>query len=171
MATAQALLSFRVQDAVGVVKAYEEYVTFDDATATLASLKTAAILRGTLLDGMTDGLILSVGLKLFYPVDAGWKDTAAVGSDCEETGLVTFITTAPGSKVYSQDIPAVAQAVLTGRTIDLETPASPGQLYVATHTSGAGTMVNTDNKWSYTFSSAKGGQKTFRKLRGALKRA
>lgn len=171
MATAQAIVSIRVQDAVGVVKAYEEYVTYDDATATLASLLTAVQLRVTNLDNMTDGKVLSSTLRLFMALPGGIKADPVAGSDCEETGLVTFITSSPGSKVYSLDIPAISQDHLVGRTIDITTAASHGLLYVTTITSGAGTLRNTDNKWGATLDTAKSGQKTFRKLRAALKRA
>src|ERR1700693_2537024 len=112
MAAAFAIVSLRIKDAVGVVKAYEEYVSYDTATATLATIAAAAAGVATNLDPVTDGQIVSLGIKLYQALPGGLKGAPVAGSDIEETGLFTFNTSAPGGKVYSIDVPAVAQAIL-----------------------------------------------------------
>jgi hypothetical protein len=169
MATKYAIISAKLVDAVGVVKAYEEYVSYDDATATLATLTTAVNSRITALDAVTDAQILAVSLKLSIDVVGGAKAAPVANSDVEETGLFTFITSAPGGKAYSQDVPAIKPALLNGRTII--TSSGAGQSYYTTLTGTGGTLRNTDNKWAYTLDSLRTAQKTFRKSRRALKRA
>src|SRR5207244_1043901 len=114
MATQQAIASFRIKDATGVVKAYEEYVTFDNSTATLSSLAAAMAGIAGYLDAVTDGQIISMGLKLYQALPGGLKSAPVDGSDVEETGLFTFVSSSPGGKVYSIDVPAIAQSILAG---------------------------------------------------------
>lgn len=161
MATQNCLISFRIADENGSTKSYQEYGSFDDATATLNSLLTAVQLRASNLDGVTDGKIESMAVTMYWALPAGLKADPAVGSDVEETGLFTFTTEAPGGKVFSQDVPAAAQAIFVGRTID---PAQQDVVnYVNALKSQAGTISNKDDKWAYTLTALKSGAKKFRK--------
>lgn len=161
MATQNLLLSFRIADENGTTKSYQEYGSFDDATATLASLLTAVQLRATNLDGVTDGKIESMAVTLYWALPGGLKADPAVGSDVEETALMTFTSTAPGGKVFSEDIPAAAQAIFVGRTVDAANANVVN--YVNALKSQAGTIVNKDDKWAYALSALKSGAKKFRK--------
>lgn len=161
MATQNLLLSFRIADENGSTKSYQEYGSFDDATATLASLLTAVQLRATNLDGMTDGKIESMAVTLYWALPGGIKADPVAGSDVEETALMTFTSEAPGGKVFSEDIPAAAQAIFVGRTVD---PADAAVVsYVNALKSQAGTIINKDDKWAYGLTALKAGAKKFRK--------
>jgi hypothetical protein len=171
LATRQGIISVKMMDAVGVVASYDEYVTFDDATATFATIQSAVNSRLAALDVLSDAQILGVGFRWLMDIPGTLKSAPAGNSDVEETGLFTFITGAPGGKVWSSDVPAISYAIVTGRTIDVTTPAAAGTNYVTTLIATGGTLRNTDNKWAYTLDSVRGAQKTFRKHRKALKRA
>jgi len=161
MATARCLMSWRVADESGATKSFQEYGTFDDATATLASLKAAMDLRTNDLDTVTDGKIEASSFVIYFDLPVGLKADAAVGSDVEETALYTFITSAPGGKVYSSDIPAGAQDNFVGKSID--EAAEHAALFITHQCSAAGTIRNTDEKWAYTLDTFKRGLKKFRK--------
>jgi len=169
MATRQGRISLRIKDATKVSKAYTEYVTFDDATATLASIGAALNGVCAYVDPITDGQIMSVAFTLFHSLPSGLKGAPVAGSDVEETGLFSFNTPAPAGKGYSIDVPAIAQSILSGRSIIVD--AGDGQTYVNDVTATGATFRDTDDKWAYTLDSVRSAQKTFRKSRRALKRA
>lgn len=161
MATQRILISFRIRDENGSTKSYQEYGTFDDATATLASLLTAVQLRASNLDGVTDGVIENMAVTVYWALPGGLKVDPAVGSDVEETALYSFTSTAPAGKGFSEDVPAAAQATFVGKLID---PANADVVnYVNALKSQAGTIVNTDDRWAYTLVALKQGKKKFRK--------
>lgn len=161
MATQRVLISFRIRDENGSTKSYQEYGTFDDATASLASLLTAVQLRATNLDGVTDGVIENMAVTVYWALPGGLKDTPAVGSDVEETALFSFSTTAPAGKGFSEDVPAAAQAIFTGKVVDAANADVVN--YVNALKSQAGTITNSDDKWAYTLVALKAGKKKFRK--------
>lgn len=164
MATKEAIVSFRVADENGRVKAVEHYVTFDD-TDTLSTLAASVATLCGALDDVTDGVILSQSIKIYLPLPtSGIKTSAVAGSDVEETGLFTFITSAAGGKLFSVDIPAVAQAILVGRAIPVGS-AGAAKTYADMVINPATTFRHTDNRWAVTLDTTKEANKTFRKSR------
>lgn len=168
MAIQNAVISYRIQDATGVVKSYPDYITFDDATATLSSLQTYAQATAVLLDAVTAGKITGVSLTLFQTLPGGLKANPIAGSDVEETGLFTYNTTI-ANRSYGEDIPAIEQSLLAGKNIDLNNVDV--MAWTAHQLNQALAAKPTSEEWASTFTSVRTAQKTFRKSRRALKRA
>lgn len=161
MATSYALLSWTIQDADGNEKSFREYVSFDDATATLTTIKAAIDSRAAALNGVTDGMITSQSVTLYLPLTSGLKPEPAAGSNVEETALFTFNTDQPTGKVFSLDVPAVHQSVMTGKEVN---PGATGASnFITTVTATGGTLRDLDDKFSYHLISFKRGVKKFRK--------
>ncbi len=169
MATQHAVASFRLKDDAGVIKAFEDYVSYDDATATLVSIAAGMSAIAALLDPITDCQILSMGLRLVYSLPAGLKAAPVANSDVEETGLYTFLTNLPQARAYGQDIPAVPASFLVGKNIN--TAQADVANWLNMQLSAVGTLRHMDNRYAGYFTALKSAQKTFRKSRRALKRA
>lgn len=170
MATQFAVASFRILDAVGVSKSWETYVSYDDATATLSSLAAAMSVLCSAVDDVSDGQVTAMGLRLMMTLpESGIKTAPVAGSDIEETGLFTFLTSAPGGKAYGSDVPAIAQSILTGRSITVA--SGVGKTFCDLLVNNSATFRHRDNKLGATLDSIKSAQKTFRKSRRALKKA
>lgn len=169
MATQHAVASFRMKDDAGVIKAFEEYVSYDDATATLVSIAAAMSAIAALLDPITDCQILSMNLRLVYDLPLGLKAAPVANSDVEETSLYTWLTDLPQARAYGQDIPAVPPAFLVGKNIN---QAQADVInWKNMMISAVGTLRHMDSRFAGHFTALKSAQKTFRKSRRALKRA
>lgn len=169
MATQYGAFSFTIRDELGVAKAYDDYFSYDDATATLSSLGSYAQATAVLLDAITDGVLITIKMKLGVTLPGGIKTVAEVGSDVEETGLFTYNTDNPAGRAFGEDIPAIKQALLVGKNITVASGA--GQSWVNHQINHALAGDPMDDKYSGHMLSIRTALKTFRKSRRALKRA
>lgn len=162
MAVQNAIHTITLQDADGDQASLPLYVTYDDATATLASIAAYMAARCADLDAITDAQIVKQSFLLQTALPGGLKGAPVAGSDVERTGLITFNLLTPSGKAYGMDIPGFKASKFTGDAINL------GDADVTTWTTNimslAGTMKHLNDLWSSTFTSVRKGVKSFRKL-------
>jgi len=167
MANVNWIFSYTLEDSDGERTAFPVYLVGDDGD-TLADVAAALVSIGTLLDAITDGVIVKTRFVVEVPLDGGYKIAPSVANtEIEKTGLITYDLTDPSGKVFSQDIPTFKVADFTGNKINLTAAA------VAAWTTRAidGTPpTEQNNLWSSTFVSVRGGRKTFRKHRRQTER-
>lgn len=168
MATAKAAITYRLLDATGVRKAYRDYITYDDAVATLSNLLTFVQSTAVLLDGLTDAQLLNSVLTLYPTLPGGLKSSPVAGSDVEESGAISYNLTTFPAQLYTEVIPAMVQAAFTGGKIDLAQTDVASWVSHQLNAALAGRAV--DNNWSAVFGSAAIGRKVFRKSRKQLRR-
>lgn len=169
MAIQHALLTIGVHDDTGVPTTFNDYISFDNGTATLSSLAAAVSAEVGAFDDLTEAVVDYVTLTLNYALPAGMKTDPVAGSDVEETGLINFTTTSEDGRTYSQDIPAILQSLLVGKNINLAGPNAASAWVTLVTT--VGTFTSLDDRYAFRLVSARSGEKTFRKKRRALKRA
>lgn len=168
MAIQTALLSFGILDATGVVKSFPDYLSYDDAVATLSSLVTYCQATAVLLDAVTEGKLVSIGLTLNVALPGGLKANPVAGSDVEETGLITYTTEVSG-RSWGEDIPAFIQSAFVGKNINqADTDVQAWTNHQANAALAA--RAHADN-YIWVFTGIKRARKTFRKSRRALNRA
>lgn len=170
MTTQDLIVSTTIQDEPGEKTATPAYFTFPD-TQTVAQLITFCQTVQSDLDAIIDGKITRCRAIVEIPLAGGLKSTPATGSDNEETGLLTYSLTSPSSKSFSQDIPAVAQAVLLStdkNKVDLTNAAV--EAWTILMTGGGSPYIGSNNVWSTALNAVKTGLKTFRKHRRQAKR-
>jgi len=161
MATQTGELSVSISDADGNRKSFVTYVKYDDSTATLTSLAAAIAVVVDDLDAITDGKIIGASFAIKVTLPETLKSAAAVGSNVQETGLLNFVTDGPGGFTYSQDIPAFAQAALTGKEVNNTVQAVEDWIDLMANT-GA-TFRHHDNRFAGALVAYVKGRKTFRK--------
>lgn len=167
MATKQALASFQIVDAVGVVTSFDQPFKFDDATATLAGIISWVQGLGAAIDLVTDGKITKIRVSILIPLPGGIKTAAVAASDVEETGLITYSASGTAN-AFGVDIPAIPNGKLTGNQVNLtDTDVAALNTYLSTVSTS---IVGTD-RYGNTVSAPLRGVKTFRKHRRALRRA
>jgi len=160
MAIQHAILSISVEDADGNQKSFADYISYNDATATLSSLAAAVSAEVATFDAVTDAKVLSATLALEYVLPEGLKTDPEVGSNVQESGLLNFDTDSPDGLTYSQAIPAMKQAGFTGKTVN------GGQTDVAawvTLVTTVGTFSSLDDRRAFRLISLRRGRKSFRK--------
>lgn len=168
MAIQHALLTIGVRDDTGVRATFNDYISFDNGTATLSSIAAAVSAEVGTFDAVTDAVVEYVSLTFNYALPEGMKTDPATNCDVEETGLINFATTSEDGRTYSQDIPAVIQTALVGKNVNLANPDIAAWVTLVTT---VGTFSSLDDRFSYRLVSARSGEKTFRKKRRSLKRA
>jgi len=168
MANVNRIYSFTLQDSDGERTAFPVYLVGDDGD-TLADVATDLTAIGTLLDAITDGVIVKTRFVIEVPLDGGWKITpSTTDSEIEKTGLITYDMTDPAGKVYSQDIPTFKVSLFTGNKINL----TAGAVTDWTDRALLGTPpTEQNNLWSSTLAAVRGGRKTFRKHRRQTERS
>lgn len=169
MALQKVIFTYTIMDDLGLRKSLDVYAYYEDTTATLSTLVTYMQASETLLDAMTDGAIVAAGMKVFPALVAGLKTDAVEGSDIEEAGLITYNLSGTPLRAYSEEIPAIAQAVLVGKNINYA--SGSGQNWTNHQLNGALAAHPFDDRWSSGFVSVRAAQKKFRKSRRALSRA
>lgn len=165
MATLHTIVSAVIEDADGDRQSIPIYGDFDTVAHTIADLLAWASVTLTYLDPITDGKIVKHFITLQPDLPAGLKSDPVAGSDVEETGLITFNTTSPGSKAFSQDIPAFKRTLYTGDLIDVAAATGDVHDWVARMTDQTLTVIAKNQDWGYSLSAARKGVKTFRKHR------
>jgi len=123
MAYTQALqLSFSLTDGLGT-KASTVVYALCDPTKTIANLVTDAQGMATLIAGIVDGKIDEVQARvvLVPSVDQTGKPDPA--SRVEQTGVFNF-PNVTNTRLFGEAIPSLADAVISGGTIDLGAPVS-----------------------------------------------
>ncbi|GJQ33882.1 MAG: hypothetical protein HBSAPP04_27210 [Ignavibacteriaceae bacterium] len=161
MALQPVLLSYTIEDDKGKRASCPVYGVFDDATATIASLLAYNSATVSELDAITEGKIISGSMTLYPTLPVGLKASPVANSDVEESGLLTFVTSAYG-KAYGQDVPAFIQTAFVDEAID-ETDVAVAAWVSRMITSG--TIIHSNNFFQATLSSLRKGRKSFRKRR------
>jgi hypothetical protein len=154
--------SITILDADGNRKSIPIYEKYDSA-ATLSSILAYVATTLGFLDLILDGQIVKQQVTLEVALPSGLKSAPVAGSNVQESGLITYLTTAPIKRSFGQDIPAFAQTKFTGKVINLaDTDVAnwTGRM-VATGT----TLLATNQDFLATLLSAPKGVKTFRKQR------
>jgi hypothetical protein len=118
MALQKVLMSFTIEDAKGYKGSLPIYGTYDDATATLASVLAYIDTMATLVDAITEGKVISQSLVLYPTLGAGLKADPVANSDVQESGLFTFPMANLPSKSFSIDVPALIQAAFVADNIN-----------------------------------------------------
>jgi len=167
MANVDWIFSYTIEDSDGERTAFPVYLVGDDGD-TLADVATALVAIGTLLDAITDGVIVKTRFVVEVPLDGGYKITPSVtNTEIEKTGLITYGLTDPAGKVYSQDIPTFKVSLFVGNKINL----TAGAVTDWTDRALLGTPpTEQNNLWSSTFAEVRSGRKTFRKHRRQTER-
>lgn len=110
------ILSYKIQDKEGVETAHSIFVD-GPSSGLLSDLQDYAAAYATVLDGITDGIIVSGRIDVPMSTLSGLKTTAGP-NDVEKTGLFNFANSSSRYKI-PEDVPAVAQAVIASGRIDL----------------------------------------------------
>lgn len=110
------ILSYTIQDAEGVETSHSIYVN-GPSSGLLSDLQAYAAAYATVLDGVTDGVIVRGRIDVPMSGLSGLKTTAGP-NDVEKTGLFNFGNSSTRYKI-PVDVPAIAQAVITAGRIDL----------------------------------------------------
>lgn len=118
MAIVNVLQTVTFLDADGNRSSMPLYYVFDDTSLTLAQLRSEAQTNVSQLDAISDGQVVGTTLTLSLALPGGLKASPAAGSNVQETGLNTFNLITPAGKAFAYDIPAIAQVVLSGKTIN-----------------------------------------------------
>jgi hypothetical protein len=169
MATQQLVHSVSLLDAKGERRSIPLYFTYDSA-ATLSAILAYCAVTLLDLDAITEAQIVkqSITLDIALP-SSGIKTAPIANSDVEETGLFTYLTTAPVKRSFGQDIPAFLQSLFTGPTIDLS--AGAVSTWTGRFIATGGTLVGANQDFLAGLASIRKGVKSFRKSRRALERA
>lgn len=162
MAIQNAIVSYTVIDADGDQASIPIYVSYDDATATLATITTWVQQVAGYLDAITDTQVTKINVQLSVSIPGGLKPAAVAGSDVERTGLITYNLTTPAGKAYGQDIPGFATDEFTGDAIN--TGSLDVLQWTGRMTGAVAPFTAKNDLWSSTLASVRKGVKTFRKL-------
>lgn len=162
MAVQNAIHTITLQDADGDQASLPLYVTYDDATATLASIAAYMAGRCADLDAIVDAQIVKQSFLMQTALPGGLKGAPVAGSDVERTGLITFNLLTPSGKAYGMDIPGFKASKFSGDNINLVD--ADVATWITNMVSLAGTMKHLNDLWSSTFTGARKGTKSFRKL-------
>jgi len=161
MALQPIMMSFTVQDAKGSKKSLPVYGVYDDSTATLSGILAYFAATFGDLEDITEGFIVNASVQLFPTFPVGARTTAADNSDVEEGGLFTYVTSAPGGKAYSHEVPAFLQTEFVGKEID--TGAGTVAETWINRMITSGTVIHTNNLLTNTLNSLRHAKKSFRK--------
>jgi len=169
MAVQQGLASIQLLDATGVVGAFDQPFTFDDASTTLANLIAAMQGLSTQVDAVSEGLTQKIRMTLDIALPSGINVLKPVaGSDLEETGLFTM-NVLGNIYSYGVDVPAYLQTEFTGKNIQTSAPPTSSFInYLITTATGS---VKWADRGKNQLSAVVRARKTFRKRRRALQRA
>jgi len=161
MAIQHGRITFSVQDADGNRSSVVDYVQFDNATATLSAIAAYLSVEAQQLDDIIDGKIVACTFTIEHILPGTLKADAVVGSNVQETALLSFNIPRPGGGTYSQDIPAFAQAYFVGKTVNAS--ATEVLDWTDRMTTPTGTLMSEDDSKAYLLGAFKSGKKTFRK--------
>lgn len=162
MAFQKALVSYTIEDDKGYKGSLPLYMLYDDATATLAGILSTVDSMNTLVDNITEGKIVSVGITLYPTLGAGLKATPVANSDVEESGLFTFPLLNLPSKSFSIDVPALIQAAFVDDAINTANTAIAAWLDEVNN--GSSTLVVFNDVWSSGLDTVRKARKSFRKF-------
>jgi len=162
MATVSVLHSMSILDADGNIQAAPMYSTFDDGTATLSSILAAASAEVALLEAITDGQVISHDITLKLDLPGGLKSAPVTGSNVQENGHFSFVVLGTPYS-FGIDVPAIAQAALTGKLIN-QANADVSDFIDSVQGTG-GTFLNVEPVSSIGLGTVKSAKKTFRKHR------
>jgi len=167
MANVNRIYSYTLEDSDGERTAFPVYLVGDDGD-TLADTAADLVAIGTLLDAITDGVIVKTRIVVEVPLDSGYKVAPSVpNTEIEKTGLISYDLTEPAGKTYSQDIPTFKVALFTGNKINLsDTDVDNWTIRALSGTP----PTEQNNLWSSTLADVRGGRKTFRKHRRQTER-
>lgn len=104
-------------DDAGVTATAVLYVDYDGALTTVNDLLDAAVAWAVLVDPLSDAMAKSVTIQIVQSPITGVKSAPVADSTVERTGLFTYSQVDSGY-VYSQDIPAIANSLVTNGKID-----------------------------------------------------
>lgn len=110
------ILSYTIQDKEGVETAHSIFVN-GPTSGLISDLQTYAAAYATVLDAVTDGVIVRGRIDIPMTGFSGLKTTAGP-NDVEKTGLFNFGNSSTRYKIPI-DVPAIAQAVISGGRINL----------------------------------------------------
>lgn len=169
MTTQYLVHSVTLQDDKGERRSVPLYFTYDSA-ATLSSILAFCAVTLLDLDAITDGQIVkqSITLDIALP-SSGIKTAPVANCDVEETGLITYLTTAPVKRAFGQDIPSFAQSKFSGGNINLADSAVA--TWTGRFTATGTTLLGANQDFLAALASVRSGVKAFRKSRRALQRS
>lgn len=163
------VLSYKLKDATGVVKAFQEYGQFDDSSTTIPQLMADIQESAGFLDALIDAQILGITVKIDVPLPAGAKTVPVANGDVEECAAMTFNLVPTKKYKYTIVIPSVHPAAFN----KAKTTSSDAAVvdWWGDFQNNSRHLVFMDDKYTATIGGFKGGRKRFRKARKALKRA
>lgn len=118
MAVEKIQFSVGVIDADGSPKSTVIYGLYDSTLVTLNDLLAWMRVTAGYFDSITDAKVISITAQLNVSLPLGLKGAAVAGSNVEETGLLSFGLNGLDGRSYGQDIPAIKQSILSGKTIN-----------------------------------------------------
>lgn len=117
MATIHGIMSFRLQDFLGATGSEKTLVQFSDAT-TVAQMITDAQAYAVLLNPCTDAMGLQGRFEFFFP-PTGLKTSISTNNTLVNGGLLSYSQAGGNRYIYSEEVPAFAEAKITNGKIDL----------------------------------------------------
>jgi hypothetical protein len=138
--------SIGVLDADGSPKSTVIYGVYDSASVTLNDLLAWMRITAGYFDSITDAKLVSINAQMNVSLPLGLKAAAVVGSNVEETGLLSFALNGLEGRSYGQDIPAIKQALLSGKTINQA--ATEMATWITRMITGS-TISPTEDKYTY----------------------
>jgi hypothetical protein len=105
-------------DDAGVTATAILYVDYDGALTTVNDLLDAAVAWAALIDPLSDARAKSVTVAITQQDPAGVKAAPVADSTVERTGLFSY-SQIGSAYIYSQDIPAIADSLVSNGKIDL----------------------------------------------------
>lgn len=154
------IFSYTILDADGNQRACPIYCTLL-GTLTITQLNAISVALSAVLDAALDGQLVKGTLTLSMDLDSGIKIAPEVGSNVQETGLLTFQPTGTPYS-FSLDFPAFAQAGFSGKEVDVaQTDVAALIDFLVTSASG----FTGSDKYDNALVGAATGKKTFRKHR------
>lgn len=84
------IISYSLQDKLGVKSTADFYVAYDGATETVSALLGAGAALGGLVDAVTGCKITEFNVRINALPDPAWKSTADTDIQCERTLLTNF---------------------------------------------------------------------------------
>lgn len=111
--TAPTIYSYTIKDAKGVSATASFYVTYNPSTITFAELTSGLDALGSLVEAITDGVIVNSRVILQVDPNVAWKDNAVANCDVEESEVFDF-NVANSPYLQSVVVPAIKQDLLVG---------------------------------------------------------
>jgi len=116
------VVSATIIDDAGVTATAIDYVDFDGALTTVNDLLDFAVYWGQKIDAMSDGRVQAVTISIKQSDITGVKANPVADSTVERGGLFSY-SQVGSAYIYSVEVPAIADSLVTGGKIDLTASA------------------------------------------------